>query len=172
MPISSNRSFHMDQKAQPEVESERGGAAAAQARPMSGRAPTLMNSPCIGMGNLPLTAPPDHSQQLTDTVRRDTYPVPECRVRVAEESQSSVSMRSHVTEPAQSKPTTHTYKVHCPTIPLSIIPLTARESRRPVRCHEPVAKQDPSHCFESPSPESCRETVERPNRSRTFLKAG
>lgn len=42
----------------------------------------------------------------------------------------SVSMGSHGTEPAQSKPTIHTYTVHCPAAPLSIISLTARESRR------------------------------------------
>lgn len=171
MPISSNRSFQMDQEAQPEVESEGGLQLPRQGPCLSGRAPALMNSPCIGMGNLLLTAPPGHSQQFTDTVQRHTRPVPECRLGVAEEPKFSVSMRSHVTEPAQSRPTTHTYKAHCPTIPLSIIPLTARESRRLVRCHEPVAKQEPSHCFEDPASESCRETAERPNRSRTLLKA-
>lgn len=44
------------------------------------------------MGNLLLTAPPDRSQQLMDTVQRDTYSVPKCRVQLAEEPMFSVSM--------------------------------------------------------------------------------
>jgi hypothetical protein len=155
----------MDQEVQAEGKSEKGLQLPRQG--MSGRVPTLMNPLYTSMDNLLPPAPPDRSQQLTDTVLRDTYPVPECRVRVAEEPMFSVSMRSHATEPAQSKPAIHMYTVHCPKVPLSIIPLTSRESHRLVLCHEPVAKQKLSRCFAVPSSESCRETVERPNRTQT-----
>lgn len=96
--------FKMGQEVQAGGRSEE--AAGAQAGPGSGRVPTLLNPPRLGMCNILLTAPPDCGQELTDIVRRHTCPVPECSGQVAEKPMPSVSMRSHGTESARSKPTT------------------------------------------------------------------